>query len=81
MTLTLLTTGHVLVGFFSPKKEVVESGFLYLRCVMPFYVPFSIFFCLNGAMRGAGDSLFPFINSVISLILLRVPLVYLLAIV
>lgn len=79
MTLALLTAGHALVGFFSPKKEVVEAGFLYLRCVMPFYVPFSIFFCLNGAMRGAGDSLFPFINAVISLILVRVPLVYFLA--
>ena len=46
---------------------------------MPFYVLFAVFFTLNNAMRGAGESVFPMVNTVLSLILLRVPSVYLMA--
>ena len=46
---------------------------------MPFYLFFSVMFCLNNAMQGAGESLFPMINVIFSLILLRVPMVYYLA--
>ena len=46
---------------------------------MPPYTLFAVMFCLNAAMRGAGDSVFPMLNVVASLILLRVPAVYYLA--
>jgi Na+-driven multidrug efflux pump len=46
---------------------------------MPFYLLFSVMFCLNNAMQGAGDSLFSMINAILSLILVRVPMVYYLA--
>ena len=38
-----------------------------------------MFFTLNNAMRGAGESVFPMVNTILSLILLRVPSVYLMA--
>jgi putative MATE family efflux protein len=79
MTALLIPLAAVLVGFFSPSSAVIHAGTVYLRCIMPFYGLFAAMFTLNAAMRGAGDSLFPMVNVVLSLILLRVPAVYLLA--
>ena len=64
---------------FSPDPAVIAASTQYLRCVMPPYVLFSTLFVLNSAMRGAGDSLYPMVNVVASVILLRVPFLYLLA--
>ena len=79
LCLAVIPLGPTLVGFFSDTPAVMEAGAVYLRCVMPFYIPFSVMFCLNNAMRGAGESVFPMVNVVFSLILLRVPMVYWLA--
>ena len=77
--LLLIPFGPALVSIFTPSQAVIDAGAVYLRCIMPFYVLFSVMFTLNNAMRGAGDSLFPMINVIFSLILLRVPAVYWLA--
>ena len=77
--LILVPLGPTLMAFFSETPTVVEAGAVYLRCVMPFYLPFSVMFSLNSAMRGAGESVFPMVNVILSLILLRVPMVYFLA--
>lgn len=79
MTALLTALAPQLVGAFSPETDVIRSGVSYLRCIMPFYVLFGTFYILNGAMRGAGDSVFPMVNVLLSLILVRVPVVYLLA--
>ena len=79
MTALLLPWGNLLVSLFSPTPAVVGAGVVYLRCIMPFYPLFAAMFCLNNAMRGAGESIFPMVNTVFSLILLRVPSVYWLA--
>ena len=77
--LTLIPLGPTLMNFFSDTPAVVEAGAVYLRCIMPFYVLFSVMFSLNNAMRGAGESVFPMVNVILSLILVRVPAVYFLA--
>lgn len=74
--LVLIPLGPTLVGFFSSTPAVIEAGAVYLKCIMPFYFLFSVMFCLNNAMRGAGDSLFPMVDVILSLILVRVPAVY-----
>lgn len=74
--LVLIPLGPTLVGFFSDTPTVIEAGAVYLKCIMPFYLLFSVMFSLNNAMRGAGDSMFPMVDVVISLILVRVPAVY-----
>lgn len=58
---------------FSPDPAVIAASARYLQCVMPPYVLFAILFVLNSAMRGAGDSLYPMVNVVASVILLRSP--------
>ncbi len=79
MTAALMPFSEPLVAFFSDTPEVVHAGAVYLRCIMPFYFMFAIMFCLNNAMRGAGDSVFPMVDVILSLILVRVPAVYYLA--
>ena len=78
-TLVLIPLGPTLVGCFSQTPMVIDAGANYLTCVMPFYLLFSVMFSLNNAMRGAGASMFPMVNVVLSLILVRVPMVYFLA--
>lgn len=79
MTAVLMPFSGPLVAFFSATPEVVHAGAVYLDCIMPFYFMFAIMFCLNNAMRGAGDSVFPMVDVILSLILVRVPAVYYLA--
>jgi len=74
--LVLIPLGPALVGVFSETPAVIEAGAVYLRCIMPFYIPFAVMFSLNNAMRGAGESVFPMVDVILSLILLRVPMVY-----
>ena len=74
--LVLIPLGPTLVGFFSDTPAVIQSGSVYLKCIMPFYFLFSVMFCLNNAMRGAGDSMFAMVDVIFSLILVRVPAVY-----
>lgn len=79
MTAALIPFREPLVAFFSPTPAVIRAGAAYLRCIMPFYSLFAVMFCLNNAMRGAGDSVFPMVDVILSLILVRVPAVYWLA--
>jgi len=77
--LVVIPLGPTLVSIFSDTPTVMEAGAVYLKCIMPFYIPFSVMFTLNNAMRGAGESVFPMVDVILSLILLRVPMVYYLA--
>ena len=79
LLLILIPLGPTLMGFFSDTPSVIEAGARYLTCLMPFYILFSVMFGLNNAMQGAGDSLFSMVNAILSLILVRVPMVYILA--
>lgn len=74
--LVLIPLGPALVGFFSDTPTVIQAGAVYLKCIMPFYALFAVMFSLNNAMRGAGNSVFPMVDVVFSLILVRVPAVY-----
>ena len=65
-----------LVSVFSPDPEVIYAGSCYLRAVMLAYPLFAVMFTMNAALRGTGDSLFPMVTVVISMIVLRVPCVY-----
>lgn len=79
MTAMLIPIGPTLVSLFTDSPQVIAAGAAYLRCIMPLYALFAAMFCLNDAMRGAGESVFPMVSIILSLILLRVPAVYVLA--
>ena len=79
MTAFLIPCGPFFISIFSQPPAVIDAGAAYLQGIMPFYALFAVFFTLNNAMRGAGESVFPMVNTILSLILLRVPSVYLMA--
>ena len=79
MTAALLPVSEGLFHLFSPEAAVAEAGKHYMWAVMPPYVTFGVMFVLNGAMRGAGDSVVPMLVTILSMIVLRVPAVYYLA--
>lgn len=66
-----------LVGFFSKTPAVLEAGGEYIWYVIWGYPLLVTFQVLNSVMRGAGDTLVPMISPVISIIVLRLPLIYL----
>ena len=79
LCLVIIPLGPQLISVFSDTPAVMTAGGRYLLCVMPFYLPFSVMFSLNNAMRGAGDSMFALLDVIFSMILVRVPVVYWLA--
>ncbi|HPC38241.1 MAG TPA: MATE family efflux transporter [Exilispira sp.] len=68
-----------LLLIFTKDLEVQKIGQDYIKIVASFYLFFSIMFTFNGALRGAGDTLVPMFNTLISLWIMRVPLSYLLS--
>ena len=70
-----------LMRLFTNKEdyEVVAIGVSYLQIVSPFYMVFSMMFIFNGALRGAGDTLFPMFITIMALWIIRLPLSYLLS--
>ena len=75
----LLKWGDVCAAVFTPEQMVVDATVVYLDCVMPPYILFTTFYVLNASLRGAGDSLFPMINTIATMLVLRVPALYFLA--
>ncbi|MCK9329899.1 MAG: MATE family efflux transporter [Candidatus Cloacimonetes bacterium] len=71
--------GKHLTGFFSPDIAVQEVGDAYLSTIGGFYIAFSGMLITQGVLRGAGDTIFPMIFTIISLIFIRVPLAWFLS--
>ncbi len=79
ISLVVLTSGHHIMGFFTPDQLVVESGAQYLKIASPFYIVFSAMFIIGGVMRGAGDTLVPMFITIFSLWVVRIPLAFFLS--
>lgn len=71
--------GVQLVSLFNTEPEVIKEGTAYIARVSSFYVLLAIMFISNGVMRGAGDTIFPMISSLLSMLIIRVPIAYFLA--
>ncbi len=67
--------GDLLMKLFISENEtaVILHGEKYLTIVSSFYVVFSAMFVLHGAMRGAGDTIFPMIVTLLSMWIIRIP--------
>lgn len=75
----VLPFSRPIVMLFSQTPAVVDAGVLYLWWLLPFYPLFTIQFVCNNVMRGAGEAVFPMISSLISMVVVRVVLCYVLA--
>ncbi len=79
ITLILLFFSHILFGFFTETPELIALAVKMIRVMAVGYICVSITQVLGGVMRGAGDTVSPMWISIVSTILIRVPVAYLLA--
>jgi len=79
VSILVIVFGKFLMALFTPDPEVIRIGYEYLMIVSSFYIVFSIMFSINGALRGAGDTLIPMFITLLSLWFIRVPVAYLLS--
>jgi putative MATE family efflux protein len=73
ISLIIIASGHYLMGIFTKDLAIISIGTDYLMIVSSFYVVFSVMFSYAGVFRGAGDTLFPMLITLLSLWLIRVP--------
>ena len=68
--------GNEMMRIFTKDIVVVAIGKEYLLIIGGFFIVLGALNVYNGALRGAGDTLFPMITSLICLWLIRIPLAY-----
>ena len=79
ITIVLLFCGHILFGFFTETEALIDLATRMIRLMAAGYICISVTQVLGGVMRGAGDTVSPMWISIISTIIIRVPVAYLLA--
>jgi putative MATE family efflux protein len=68
--------GNEMMRIFMKDIDVVAIGKEYLLIIGGFFIVHGALNVYNGALRGAGDTLFPMITSLVCLWLIRIPLAY-----
>lgn len=79
ITVILLFFGHYLMHVFSDTPELVALSQRMLRILAVGYIAMAVTQCLSGVMRGAGDTMTPMWISIVTTVIIRVPLAYILA--
>jgi Na+-driven multidrug efflux pump len=77
--LILLFFSPTLFGFFTETESLIELATRMIRIMAVGYICISVTQVLGGVMRGAGDTVTPMWVSIVSTIIIRVPLAYFLA--
>ena len=68
--------GNEMMRIFTKDIDVVAIGKEYQLIIGGFFIVHGALNVYNGALRGAGDTLFPMITSLVCLWLIRIPLAY-----
>lgn len=76
ITLLLVLFGHNLMRLFTQTGELIDLSAQMLRILAAGYIAMAVSQVLGGVMRGAGDTVTPMWLSMISTVLLRLPLAY-----
>ncbi|SCG82192.1 putative multidrug resistance protein yoeA [Proteiniborus sp. DW1] len=79
ITITILVFGRYLMGIFTDTKELVDLAMHMMKILAVGYIAMAITQCLSGVMRGAGDTMTPMWISLITTVILRVPVAYTIA--
>ena len=77
ITLIILFFGKYLMHIFTDTQELVILSAHIMSVLAAGYIAMSITQCLSGVMRGAGDTMTPMWISIITTVIIRVPLAYL----
>lgn len=76
ITILLLIFGKNLMSVFTDTVELVDLSMRMMRILALGYLAMAITQCLSGVMRGAGDSMTPMWISLITTVIVRVPVAY-----
>ncbi len=76
ITLLILLFGKYLMAIFTKTPELVELSFSMMKILAVGYIAMEVTQCLSGVMRGAGDTLTPMWISLVTTVLIRVPVAY-----
>ena len=76
ITAVLLLFGHHLFDIFTDTEELIDLANRMIRIMAVGYVCVSVTQVLGGVMRGAGDTTTPMWVSMVSTIIIRVPVAY-----
>jgi putative MATE family efflux protein len=78
MTLAVLIFGRSIMSLFTNTETIIDRGMHYIRILSVGFIGMAVIQSLSGVMRGAGDAITPMWISMLTAVLLRVPLSYLL---
>ena len=79
ITLALVLFGDILFGIFTTTPELIALAFRMMRIMAIGYLCVAVTQVLGGVMRGAGDTVTPMWISIVTTILVRVPVAYAMA--
>lgn len=77
ITVLILLFGRYLMALFTRTPELIEQSYHMMLILGVGYIAMEVTQCLQGIMRGAGDTMAPMWLSMISTVVIRVPLAYL----
>lgn len=77
ITLLIVIFGKYLMMLFTNTQELIDQSYNMMLIMGTGYIVMEVTQCLQGIMRGAGDTMAPMWLSMISTVALRVPLAYL----
>ncbi len=76
ITVILLFFGKGLMAIFSETQQLVDRSYELMKILAAGYVAMAVTQSLSGIMRGAGDTMTPMWISLITTVVVRVPLAY-----
>lgn len=76
ITVVLLLFGRLLMGIFTDTAQLVEVSANMMKILAAGYIAMAITQSLSGVMRGAGDTVTPMWISMVTTVVIRVPLAY-----
>ena len=76
ITMLILLFGKYLMAIFTSTPELVDLSFTMMKILAVGYISMEVTQCLSGVMRGAGDTVTPMWISMVTTVVIRVPLAY-----
>ena len=78
MTIAVLVFGRSIMSLFTRTEAIINLGMRFIRILSIGFIGMAVIQSLSGVMRGAGDAMTPMWISLLTAVVLRVPLSYLL---
>ncbi len=79
ITLIILVFGKGLMGIFTDTTALVELSYHLMQILAVGYIAMAVTQSLSGIMRGAGDTMTPMWISLITTVVIRVPIAYIIS--